>query len=182
MVPRAHHVAETLKAGAGNMVIIAESPAYFNDVILEELINLQKTEIVIKGMLELIEQAENLNDNLRQNWRQMAEDKDYGDFLANIFLYAVPQPNDLSKIDMDIVAPQLDDEDAREIQMFEELSRKLEKPKTDTTLRKIAPKEVKYVKQCLMAYASAEQVSCIGREDLLKSDFIHMVVHLRYIP
>lgn len=68
MVPRAHHVAETLKAGAGNMVIIAESPAYFNDVILEELINLQKTEIVIKGMLELIEQAENLNDNLRQNW------------------------------------------------------------------------------------------------------------------
>lgn len=161
-----HDVAEILKAGAGNMVIIAEAPAYFNDVILEDLINPQKTEIVINGMIELIEQAENLNDNLRQSWRQMAEDKDYGDFLANIFLYAVPQPNDLSKIDMDIVAPQLDDEDAREIQMFEELSRKLEKPKADAPPREIAPKEVKYVKQCLMAYASAEHVPCIDREDL----------------
>jgi len=161
-----HDVAETLKDGAGNADIIAEAPAYFSDVILEKLINPQKTEIVIKEMLELIDHAENLDDKLRQTWKQMAADGDYGDFLANVFLYAVPQPNDLSKIDMEIVAPKLDDEDAREIQMFEALSRKLEKPKADSPPREIAPKEVKYVKQCLMAYASAEQVPCIDREDL----------------
>ena len=133
-------------------------------------------------MFGLMEQTENLDDNLGQSLTQMTKDEDYIDFLAKVSLYAVPEPNDLSKIDMDIVAPQLDDEDVREIQMFEDLSRKPEKPKAYTPLRKIAPKEVKYVKQCLMAYASAEQVSCIGREDLLKSDFIHMVAHLRYIP
>ena len=162
-----HDVSETLRNGAGDTSIIAEAPTYFEEHILNGgLINPQKEEQAIKAVRELVEEAENLDDSLRNNWLEECDNGEYGAFLAHVFLYAVPQANDLSKIDEEIVAPMLDEEDEKEISMFEALVAKHSKPEPDTPPLEIAEKEIPYAKQLLLAYADAEHVSCIDRSDL----------------
>ena len=162
-----HDVAETLKKGAGEAAIIADAAAYFESHVIEGLINPQKLEIVINAMSELIENDEVLDEGLRQRWIGLRDNDDYGGFLAEIFLYAVPQPNCVVTIDQEIVAPELDDEDARELRMFESMVKKHAKPESKTPPLVIdSAKEMKYVKQLLMAYADAEHIPCMELEDL----------------
>ncbi len=162
-----HDVAETLKKGAGNSDIIAEAPGYFDENIIDGLINAQKLEIVINAMTELIEGDDILDDQLRERWKDLKEEKDFGTFLAEIFLYAVPQPNCIVTIDQEVVAPELDDEDSKELQMFESLVQKHAKPESKTPPLIIDPvKEMTYVKQLLKAYADAEHIPCMEMEDL----------------
>ena len=163
-----HDVAETLKTGAGNPIIISEAPDYFENNVLEGLINAQKIELVINSMTSLIENDEYLDPSLKEHWIDLKNSKDYGAFLAEIFLYAVPQPNVIGIIDQEIVAPEIDDEDLKEIMMFESLVKKHEKPKTTPPPLIIdSKKEMKYVKQLLKAYADAENVPCMEIEDLI---------------
>ena len=94
-----HDVAETLQKGAGNADIIKESPKYFDEHVINGLINPQKLEIVINAMTELIESDEILDSDVLEYWIRLRDEADYGAFLANIFLYAVPQPNSGVTID-----------------------------------------------------------------------------------
>lgn len=159
-------VSETLRNGAGNTDIIAEAPGYFEEHVLTDLINPQKEEQAIKAVKELVSEAENLDDNLRKSWLDECDNGDIGAFLAHVFLYAVPQSNVVSEIDEEIVAPILDEEDEKEIRLFESLVVKHAKPEPDEPPLEIAEKEIEYVKQLLLAYADAEHVSYIDRSDL----------------
>lgn len=94
-----HDVAETLQKGAGNADIIKEAPKYFDEHVINGLINPQKLEIVINAMTELIESDEILDSDVLEYWIRLRDEADYGAFLANIFLYAVPQPNSGVTID-----------------------------------------------------------------------------------
>lgn len=162
-----HDVAETLKSGSGAAAIIADAPKYFEEHVLEGLINPQKIEIVINAMIELINGDDILDASVRKRWLELRDGDDLGTFLAEIFLYAVPQPNSDVTIDQEIVAPKLDNEDAREIQMFENLVKKHAKPASATPPLVInQEKEMKYVKQLLKAYADAENIPCMELEDL----------------
>lgn len=161
-----HDVAETLQDGVGNNDIIAEAPKYFEDHVLNGLLNPQKVEQAINSVKELVLNDETLDNNLKQIWLDECENGDEGAFLAHVFLYAVPQPNNFNEIDTDIVAPQLDTEDEQEIRMFENLVSRHAKPTPDNPPLEIAKIEMPYVKQLLIAYADAEKVSCIDRSDL----------------
>ena len=161
-----HDVAEVLINAAGDPGIIQDTPDYFEEHVLEGLVNPQKIEIVMNEMLDLIQGDSSIDNAVRDGWIKMYEDGDQGAFLANIFLYAITMSNDLSKLDEEIITPSLDDDDARELAMFERLVDKHKKPQSKIPPLEIAPKEMKYVKQLLMAYASAENVPCIEQEDL----------------
>ncbi len=161
-----HDVAETLKDGVGDNSIIAEAPKYFDENVLVGLLNPQKVEQAVNAIKELVISDETLDDNLRQIWLEECENGDEGAFLAHVFLYAVPQPNNLSQMDEEIIEPQLDPEDEKEIKMYESLLRKLGKPQADTPPFEIADKELEYVRQLLLAYSDAECVPCIDRSDL----------------
>ena len=161
-----HDVAETLKDGAGDNSIIAEAPKHFDEKVLVGLLNPQKVEQAVNAVKELVINDETLDDNLRQIWLEECANGDEGAFLAHVFLYAVPQPNNLSQIDEEIIEPQLDLEDEKEIKMYENLLQKLGKPQADTPPLEIADKELTYVRQLLLAYSDAERVPCIDRNDL----------------
>jgi len=162
-----HDVAETLQKGAGATAIIADAPDYFEDHVLEELINPQKLELVINALVELVKSDDILDATLRENWLELRDNGEFSRFLAEVFLYAVPQPNNTVVNDQEITAPELDDEDTIEIQMFESLVKKHAKPASPNPPLIIdTQKEMKYVKQLLMAYADAENIPCMEIEDL----------------
>lgn len=161
-----HDVAGTLKVGAADPAIISEAPDYFDDYILGQFLNAQKIEQALNAVRTLVESDNELDDSLKQNWISEFEDRDYGKFLADVFLYAVPQCNRIEKGDRDIVKPKLDDEDEQELIMLEQLLQKHAKPQAITPPLEIDEKEIPYIRQLLMAYADAESVSCIDREDL----------------
>lgn len=94
-----HDVSETLKKGAGEAKIITAAPTYFEKHVIDGLINPQKFEIVIRAMTELIENDKILDSSLKQHWIELLGYEDYSAFLAEIFLYAVPQPNNVVTID-----------------------------------------------------------------------------------
>lgn len=162
-----HDVAETLQKGAGNADIIRDAPGYFDDHVINGLINPQKLEIVINAMSDLIKSDDVVDEDVLDYWLRLRDVSDLGSFLANIFLYAVPQPNSGVMIDQEIVAPELDDEDTKELKMFETMVQKHAKPESKLPPLVIdSAKEMKYVKQLLMAYADAEKIPCMELEDL----------------
>lgn len=160
-------VAEALKTGAGDTAIIVEAPKVFEKEIVNGIINPQKLEQVINAMKELVTNAENLEEELREQWLEECEMRDDGAFLAHVFLYAVTQENVIHEpVDEEIVAPRLDKEDEEELKMYQKLLAKHAKPVPDEPPIDIADKEIEYVKQLLMAYADAEHVASIDRTDL----------------
>ncbi len=162
-----HDVAETLKKGASDAVIIAEAPAYFDEKVIDGLINSQKTEIVLNAMVELITSDNELDGDLLNHWLELKENGEFGAFLAEIFLYAVPQNNVVCDIDPDVFSPVLDEADEKEIQYFERLSKRLSKPTAILPPLIIdSEKEMEYIRQLLLAYADAEGIPCMDIEDL----------------
>lgn len=162
-----HDVAETLKKAAGAPEIIAEAPKYFEEKIIDGLINFQKLEKVINGMCKLIESDDSLDDKLRERWLELKEDEEYASFLAEIFLYAVPQPNCDKTIKLEAEFSDFDDEETEELLKFEEMVKKHAKPETTLPPLKIdSAKEMKYIRQLLKAYADAEGLDYIELEDI----------------
>lgn len=162
-----HDVAEALRIGAGDADINSEAPGHFEKLIENGTFNPQKLEQMISAVKELVLNAQNIEEEFRTQLLEECAERDDGAFLAHVFLYAVTQSNVIGEdVDQEIVAPQLDKEDEDEIRMFESLVAKHSKPEPDEPPIEIADKEIKYVKQLLMAYADAEHVASIDRADL----------------
>lgn len=119
MVSRTARCRGNITKGAGNADIIKDVSGYFDDHVINGLINPQKLEIVINAMSDLIKSDDMVGEDVLDYWIRLRDESDFGSFLAYIFLYAVPQSNSGVMIDQEIVAPELDDEDTKELKMFE---------------------------------------------------------------
>lgn len=161
-------VAGTLVAAAGNPVITGKAAKAFKESIWPDLINNQKSDIMLAAMRDLVRDGIR-NDDATKEWLlKLYDDGDYYEFLAHTFLYAIVQKNTVGEMDL-LPENTLSDEDQKEIDQYEALLRKHAKPKAKQPPAEIdMGKEITYVNQMLCAFSDVTGEPNLTREELRK--------------
>lgn len=155
-------------AANSSTTLYREIGTYFNDEILNKVLDGIKATETISDLFKLIKESD-LSELLKEDLIKLYEAGNFGDFLGKAFLYAVLQDN--TKKDTPYEEPlkttQLPEMDmSSEIDAFRKLAEKIRKPDPLRPPSTIAPEEMKYVTELFRVYQEKTGVKCSCIKDL----------------
>lgn len=161
------NIHKKIKAASSSERIIDAAHDYFEDAVIPEIIVNLITDL-ISDLTGLITSDSDIPPSKQTELLSMAKSETLTDFLSIVFLYAINKPNKLSA---DGNTMEVSNELAliwSDIEKLDSILSKIQRPKSIATPPEPEAHEIKYVSELLAAYADAEGIDELTKEDLLK--------------
>jgi hypothetical protein len=157
------NVPENIRTAAALGNVISGAPGFF-DAKIVNVLNMHLVDDLIENISTLIKNDSSVSDSKRNSLLSFASADTLGSFLANVFLYAICRQN--IKNDMDDTTGDKYTSAFEDMDRIQELLSRIPKPLAIDMPAEPVPDEMVYVRELLLAYADAEGVEEISKDDL----------------
>lgn len=158
-------IPQGIRDGAEKTCVVKNAEQYFEDNVIPEIYT-DKEQDVLDGIMSLVHDDKGIKSSTRKRFEKDYNNAETAKFLSETFLYAVKSENGLfqrpPKKKKSKPLAETDD-----IEEFENLMKsRYKKPDPMTPPKELAEHELTYASELLAAYADAENLPEMVREDL----------------
>lgn len=162
----AQNIPQGIRDGADNSAVVKNAEKYFLDNVIPEIYT-DKEQDILDGIIELVRDDKGIKATSRKNLEELYAAGESAGFLSKSFLIAIKGENGL------FIRPVRKKKskplaETYDIEEFENLMKKrYDKPNPMTPPKDLAEHELPYATELLAAYADAEKIPEMVREDLI---------------
>jgi hypothetical protein len=153
-----------IKEAAASLKIISEATDYFDNKVINAL-SPQKEPDMYSTLLELIQSDTSMSTDIKDNLLTLYNSNELSQFLAETFLYAV-QKNNKAQKKADIPKTSNTTSIIDDVKKLNELLQHFPRPVELLPPVQLKPQEMVYTSELLAAYADAEGIPEITKDDL----------------
>ena len=166
----AQSIPQGIRDGADNSAVVKNAKQYFEDNVVPEIYT-DKEQAVLDGIIGLIRDDKGIEKSSRNKLEKLYAAGETAEFLAISFLLAIKAENGLflRPVKKKKSKPLAETDDIEEFEKL--MQERYKKPNPMTPPEELAEHELTYATELLAAYADAEHIPEMVREDLSKTGY-----------